>query len=192
MLSFVYVFMAIWLQWIPTFLWMHLPASVRKRLLHTFAFLVCNNRLRFPASNSAHAIKNQHWYYWICEFYENVSFLKYQKSSAERVFQKVIVVKKKRCYSCDQKTLFALISQLSVSNEQLGPGSVGWMWLQHSACWVMEDASDEMFLSESQMACAQNWSKRSFFYQTTPPTWHLHFISPSLSFFVSVSVALSF
>lgn len=94
MLSFVYVFMAIWLQWIPTFLWVHLPASVRKRLLHTFAFLVCNNRLRFPASNSAHAIKNQHWYYWICEFYENVSFLKYQKSSAERVFQKVIVVKK--------------------------------------------------------------------------------------------------
>ena len=42
----------------------HLPVGApsrlcTKRLLHTFAFLVCNNILRFTASNSVHTIKNQ-------------------------------------------------------------------------------------------------------------------------------------
>lgn len=49
----------------------------------------------------------------------------------------------------------------------------------HSACWVLEDASDEMFLSESQMACAQNWREPGLF----PPN---HLPASYISFFVSV------
>ena len=92
------------LSFVNVFLWQfgfsESPPSCRcmKRLLHTLAFLVCNNRLRFTASNSAHAIKNQHWDYWKCEFYENVSFLKYQKYKKSLLLKSsVIQVTRKPC-----------------------------------------------------------------------------------------------